>query len=173
MESPSTTVLLVITGSMGSGKTAVMVEVSDILAARGIPHAAIDLDALGMIHGPADAERSRVVDCNLRCVWRNFASVGVTRLLLARAIETREELEGSCAAVGSGKPVVCRLTAGIETMRQRVRARETGMLQQQFVDRVAVLDSILDLAHLEDFTVVNENRALNDVAEEVLDRAGW
>jgi hypothetical protein len=126
-----------------------------------------------MVHGLSDVENSRVVDRNLRCVWQNFASLGVTRLLLARAIETREELESCCAAVGSENAVVCRLTASLETMQQRVRMREIGMWQQRFVDRVAVLDKILGSARLEDFTVVNENRPLNDVAKEVLDRAGW
>jgi predicted ATP-binding protein involved in virulence len=39
--------LLIITGTMGAGKTTVLGEASDILALRGIVHAAIDLDALG------------------------------------------------------------------------------------------------------------------------------
>jgi ABC-type glutathione transport system ATPase component len=173
MESSERTTLLVITGSMGSGKSTVLAEASDILAARGIFHAAIDLDALGSVHVCSDTDKRNVVDRNLRCVWENFASLGITRLLLARAIETREELEGCCTAVGSGKAVVCRLTAGLETMRQRVRGREIGMMQQEFVDRVAVLDTLLDDARLEDFTVANENRALTDVAREVLLRAGW
>ena len=158
---------------MGAGKTAVMAEASDILAARGVRHAAIDLDALGMVHGASVAETHRVVDSNLRCMWRNFASLGVTRLLLARAIETREELEGICEAVGGVQAVVCRLTASLGAMQRRVRERETGMLQEQLVDRVAVLEEILDRARLEDFAVVNENRAISDVAAEVLARAGW
>src|SRR5688500_7102899 len=35
--------VLVITGSMGAGKTTVMGEVSDLLAARGVRHAALDI----------------------------------------------------------------------------------------------------------------------------------
>jgi adenylylsulfate kinase len=172
MES-STTALLVITGSMGSGKTAVMAEASDILAARGIAHAAIDLDALGGVHFCVAPEMSNVLDRNLRCVWQNFAALGTTRLLLARAIESREELERCCVAVGAAEATVCRLTASLATMQQRVRMRETGMLQQEFVDRVAVLDDVLDAAKLEDFVVANENRSVTEVAEEVLVRAGW
>lgn len=167
------TALLVITGSMGSGKTQVMGEASDILAARGIAHAAIDLDALGIVHFCAEPEKSHVVDRNLRCVWQNFAALGITRLLLARAMESREELVRCCGAVGAAEATVCRLTASLATMQQRVRLRETGMLQQQFVDRVAVLENILDVAKLEDFQVANENRPVTEAAEEVLIRAGW
>ena len=43
--------LLIITGTMGAGKTTVLCEASDILALRQIPHAAIDLDALGLCRG--------------------------------------------------------------------------------------------------------------------------
>ena len=42
--------LLIITGTMGAGKTTVLGEASDILALRHIPHAAIDLDALGLAY---------------------------------------------------------------------------------------------------------------------------
>jgi adenylate kinase len=42
--------VIVITGSMGAGKTTVLGEASDLLAAHGITHAAIDLDALGVSH---------------------------------------------------------------------------------------------------------------------------
>jgi len=35
------------------------------------------------------------------------------------------------------------------------------------------LSEILDRVRLEDFTVVNENRHITDVASEMLVRAGW
>ena len=49
--------LLIITGTMGAGKTSVLGEASDILALRGIAHAAIDLDALGLAHLPSAGSR--------------------------------------------------------------------------------------------------------------------
>ena len=53
---------------MGSGKTAVMSEASDILAARGIPHAAIDLDMLGMAHLSDATSSDDVMYRNLQAV---------------------------------------------------------------------------------------------------------
>ena len=61
----------------------------------------------------------------------------------------------------------------VATMEDRVKTREQGALQGQYVGRVAELDAILDRARLEDFTISNENRPLDDVAKELLVRAGW
>jgi hypothetical protein len=165
--------LLIITGSMGAGKTSVLAEASDILALRRIVHAAIDLDALGLAHLPSAADNDGVMYRNLESVCRNYAVLGVTRLLLARAMEDRGELELCSSVVAAANTQVCRLTAGIDTMQERVRKRESGVLQRQFVDRVTILDAILNLAALEDFSVINENRPLNEVAQEMLSKAGW
>jgi cytidylate kinase len=165
--------LLIITGSMGAGKTSVLAEASDILSLRHIVHAAIDLDALSLAHLPSAATNDGVMYRNLQSVCQNYAALGVTRILLARAMEDRAELELCRSVVAAANTQVCRLTAGISTMQQRVKMRETGMLQQQFVDRVAILDAILDRTRLEDFTIINEGRSLNDVAQEMLMKAGW
>jgi hypothetical protein len=58
-------------------------------------------------------------------------------------------------------------------MQQRVKVRESGVLQQEFFARVAELNSILDRARLENFAISNENRVLNEVAFEMLLQAGW
>jgi len=166
--------LLIITGSMGSGKTAVLFEASDILSARNIPHAAIDLDALRTAHLPADVQSNKeLMYRNLRSVWENYAQVGLKRLLLARAKENGEELECCREAVRAKTVTVCRLTASIQTMQMRVRSREVGALQKSFVARVAELNAILDRARLENFTLSNEDRSLTEVALEMLTRSGW
>jgi len=45
----------VITGTVGVGKTSVALEMSEILAARAVPHALVDLDALSYVF-PRPAE---------------------------------------------------------------------------------------------------------------------
>jgi hypothetical protein len=69
--------------------------------------------------------------------------------------------------------VVCRLTANLATLQQRVKQREPGVLQAEFVARVETLDASLNRAALEDFTIANEDRSITDVAREMLLRAGW
>jgi len=51
--------------------------------------------------------------------------------------------------------------------------RESGVLQQQFVARVAKLNSILDRARLEDFVVTSDDRSVTQIAHEMLLKAGW
>jgi hypothetical protein len=165
--------LLIITGTMGAGKTAVLGEASDILALRHIVHAAIDLDRLALAHLASGVEQDGVMYRNLESVCKNYAALGVRRFMVARAIERRAELELVRSFVSATKNVVCRLTASLEVMEQRVRMREPGVLQGEYVARVATLNAILDRARLEDFTVANENRSLSEVAHEVLFKAGW
>lgn len=165
--------MLIITGSMGSGKSTVLAEASDILADHNIVHAAIDLDGLGVAYLPSKANNDEMMHVNLKSLCENYASIGVTRLLLARAMESRAEL-GTCRGIVSARSVVvCRLTASLEVMKQRVRTREQGLWQQRFVARVQRLNRILDEARLEDFVVNNEDRSVTEVANELLMRAGW
>ncbi len=162
--------LLIITGTMGAGKTSVLGEASDLLALRQIAH---DVDALGLAHLPSGAGNDAVMYGNLRSVCQNYAAVGVQRFLLARALEERTQLELCRDIVPATNTVVCRLTASIAAMLQRVKMRETGLSQREYVARVEELNAVLDRVRLEDFTVSNENRSLTDVATEVLIKAGW
>ena len=164
---------LLITGSMGSGKTTVLSEASDILTARNIPHASIDVDALGTAYLLPPVQDNHLMYRNLQSVWQNYAQAGVTRLLLARAIEDHAELDLCRNAISGAEIVICRLTASLKTMQDRVRTREIGALQNTFIARVAELNSILDRAHLENFSISNENRPVSDVAHELLFRAAW
>ena len=165
--------LLIITGSMGAGKSSVLAEASDILRLRDISHAAIDLDALGLAHLDAGVENDDVMYRNLRSVCENYRAAGVRRVMLARAIESRAELELCRDAVAAKKSIVCLLMASVATMESRVGVRESGLLRGEFVARVAPLNATLEAARLQDFMVVNENRSLADVAGEMLVKARW
>jgi hypothetical protein len=158
---------------MGAGKSAVLAEASDILSLRHMIHAAIDLDALGLACLASTASNDSLMYSNLQSVCKNYAAAGVKRVMLARALEDRAELEFCRTAVAAANTVVCRLAASVKTMQERVTMRESGLLQRKYLARVPKLDTILDHAKLEDFIVVNENRAVSEVANEVLVKAGW
>ena len=164
--------VIVLTGSMGCGKTTVLGEASDILFGERAPHAILDLDAIGTVLLAGDAAQ----DLNLRnlgAIYGNFVDAGIRRVLLAEAIETRTELERLRQVLAGAQLVVCRLTAALDTMERRLRLREPGMHQDRFVMRSRMLQETLEAAKLEDFTVVNDGRRVTDVAREVLQRAGW
>ena len=165
--------LLILTGSMGTGKSSVLAEASDILSLNDIHHAAIDVDTLSLGHLPPTTETDSLLYENLRSVCKNYAARGIQRFLLAKALEHKSHLGQFRRIVSATHSVVCRLTASIQEMQRRVKLRETGLLGQKYLNRVAVLNTILERAHLEDFAVVNESRPLTEVALEVLTKAGW
>src|SRR2546430_1959888 len=112
---------------MGAGKTSVLSEASDILALRQIAHAAIDVDALGLAYLPSGACTDAAMYCNLRSVCNKYSALGVQQFLLARAMEDRAQLERFRDIVPATNTVVCRVTASIAAMKQRVKMRETGL----------------------------------------------
>jgi predicted kinase len=164
--------IIVISGSMGCGKTTVLGEASDLLTAHHIAHASVDLDAIGTALLPSDVSRE-VTHRIVASMFATFARAGLTRVLIAEAVEDREELDRLRRVVPGSEVLVCRLTAAIDTMQDRLRIREPGMLQAQFLARAGELEQILNEASVEDFTVVNDQRSVTDVARELLERAGW
>ncbi len=77
-------------------------------------------------------------------------------------------------AVPGAQPIVCRLTAPLTLMHERLRVREPGMFRDQALARSTKLAAILERASIEDFTVDNgPGRQVGDVAYEMLTRAGW
>ena len=166
--------LLLISGSMGTGKTTVLSEASDLLADAGIPHAAVDLDCLGIMHPPQGGHDDALVFANLAAIWPRYRDAGARRLIVAGVVEKRDDLGRYAEAVPGAQMVVCRLTASREAMRDRLRVREPGLFQTRALARAAELDSILVQSQAEDFVVDNDlGRSITDVAREVLTGAGW
>jgi hypothetical protein len=164
--------VLLITGSMGAGKTATLGEASDLLTARGIAHAAVDLDLLGLAHVPDASSGRGLALRNLAAVCANFAAARIVRLLIAAAVESRDELDGIREATSARRLVVGRLRAPLATMEARVAARERGVERERYVARVEILERILDAVTLEAFTI-DTNASITDVAMELLRRAHW
>ncbi len=163
--------VLVISGSMGSGKTTVLGEASDLLTLADIPHAAVEMDSLANGHLPPGA--IGIEGLNLAAMWKNFATQGIARLLLAEALDSADKLRQIRDAIPGAQITVCRVRATIRTMQQRVRMREPGLLQEWFVARVVQLEESLDAAAIEDFSVENDSRSITEVAREMLRRAAW
>ena len=97
----------------------------------GVVHAVIDLDAFASA-GLPEARAAELVYLNLASVWANFAKAGISRLLLAVAVESSHELARIRSAIPGANIVVCRLIADANIAERRVRAREPGMLQEKF-----------------------------------------
>lgn len=179
--SPQVSVLL-ITGTVGAGKTAVAREIGELLRLTGLATGmrvgcgVIDLDALSYVAaGPVeDRFNSNFVVDNLKAVWPNYAARGVERLVLARFVGAGHEVEAYREAIPSATVTVCRLTAPAETVQGRLRRREYGIARDFLMALSQTLAAEIDDLGFEDFAVENgPDRSVTDVAREVTERVGW
>jgi adenylylsulfate kinase-like enzyme len=81
-----------LTGVYGSGKTAVVEEISSVLQERGISYAALDLDWLGWFDAGWDDEAAEhdMMLKNLRATVSNYLAADIGLFVLALSIETEQ-----------------------------------------------------------------------------------
>ncbi|BBH70149.1 hypothetical protein ACTI_68340 [Actinoplanes sp. OR16] len=161
---------MLITGTVGSGKTTVAEALGDQLAERRVPHAVIDVDWLrrGWPSPPGDPFNAAMTLRNLRAVARNFLEAGADRLILAGVIESRAERDAYREAVGVPL-TVCRLQVDLALVRRRLTRRHendpAGL--GWHLRRSGELDGILRTAAVEDVVVDAGELPVSAVAAEV------
>lgn len=165
--------VIIVSGTIGVGKSAVASEMSEILCDRQVPHAYVDLDSLASSWPQVGPFNNVLAFRNLASVWANYREAGCERLIVARVVEHPSELDSYRRAVPGASIVVCRLVTSQETRVSRIRQREVGAGLDWHLDRTIELEEILQQASLEDFRVDNDGRPIRAVAHEVLEKAGW
>ena len=167
--------VLLVTGPVGVGKTAVAGEASRLLREAGVPHAMADLAVIGVCWPPPgdDPWNEVLIHRNLACIWANFRQAGAGRLLLCRVLEARSLLRRVAGAVPGADITVVRLRAPQALVRERILARETGRDPQWYLDTAAYLFDRMEHAGVEDHVVDNDDRPVAQVAADVLRVAGW
>jgi hypothetical protein len=163
---------LLITGTVGSGKTAVAVEAARLLEGRGERAAAVDLDWLAWLHVPGFEAYDELIGRQLGAIWPNLLEVGVERLLLARAVLSRSGLAPIRAALPAVELSVVRLVAPPAVIEERLRRRDGGAeLAEHLAAFARMAEQVASVPA--DAVVTNEGRSLMEVAEEVLRVATW
>ena len=168
----STVEAVLLTGAVGSGKTALAVELGAVLGGRGVGVAVVDLDWLGWVHG-ARADPSNLILSNLEAILPNFRSTGVKRLVLARMVRSRAEIDAIKNALSDVSLTVVRVGAAPDVIERRLRRRDTGVELEEHLGEHAAMTAALDQAGLEDLRVENDDRPIAEVAAELVDRLGW
>jgi hypothetical protein len=166
--------ILLINGTLCSGKTAVAIEIGRQLESSHIPCAVIDLDWLNWVclNDGFDSYDQLAIQ-NLLSMWPNLSSVGVDYLILARALLDAKPVE-TLKHTWPGTPItVVRLLASPYTIKERLKQRDAAHTLQEHLDEVDAVTASLDTVKLEQSNVVNENRSIEDVAGEVITITGW
>jgi len=165
-----------VTGPVGVGKTTLIECMSGLLRGAEIPHAAVDFDQLTACfpRSPGDdVWGTNLGLANLAALWRNYAALGADRLLIARVIEDRKELDGYRRAVPGAEIVVVRLRASPSTLQERVRQRGEARGMEWHLARAVELATLMEARRVEDLVLETEGRQPAELARETLQRVGW
>lgn len=164
--------VILLSGVVGSGKTTVLLEIGEVLEKVGEPYALADLDWLAWLH-PAPSATMTVQDVlveNLRAVCGTFRRAGVDRLVLARFLEGREQLDVVRHALPEADLFVVRLAVTPEVLQERLRRRDCGRELAEHLDLI----THPEVPGLEDAVIDNsDERRPGLVALEILTMAGW
>jgi dephospho-CoA kinase len=140
---PSLLPTVLVSGTVGSGKSAIADEIAILLHEQGIRHALLDLDFL-CVASPAtdDQYGEELMLKNLAAVWPNFRALRIDYLVLARVIEDRDHLARYMEAIPEADIKVVRVHAPSKLVQKRLRQREVGSFYDHLWQRSQDLSTI-------------------------------
>lgn len=170
--------LLALNGAPGSGKNTITHVVCDRLIEAKVATAVIDADeiALVFLHDGRPFEwKKAFMWRNLAALWPNYAAIGNDlKVIVPLVIDDDENLEAFKAATPNAKRVICELTAPVDVLKERVATREPDNQERMFalIDRYEQRRQSSG-GNYADFEVSTHNRTVEEVATEVISKAGW
>jgi hypothetical protein len=170
---PTMVPVLLVTGPIGVGKTAVLHEADSLLIEAGVRHATVELEEISRCWPEAlEPSRAAFVYKNLAALWLNFAAVGATRLLLSALVERRSEVLRVSEAVPGAVVTIVRLHAPLAELEQRIRLREPASPDGEIVG-ARWWTQHFEGEHPEDYLVESDQRPVREIAGDMLRLADW
>ena len=163
------------TGTVGAGKSSVADAVSGELEQMGMMHALIPLDHLSQLlpFPREDPFGDRLAARNLASIWPHYVEAGARVAVIEGVIETRSLRDLFRAAIPDADLTIVLVTAPRALVERRLEVRDIGIYRDRLVARSRELEPILESAGLEAFRVHNDDRPIEAVGREVLQRLRW
>lgn len=178
--------LLLVCGAPGAGKSSVAWEIYLSLVRARKPLAHLDLDPVG--YGPPGWFGTFEMKMrNLAALWQSYVEVGAAALVVSGASAARPEIDACIEAIPDAAPTICHLTVSEPVPRDRLlrRARELYGLDQGGASTSMSLDALegflgeaAQAVHEDEdlpgaLRFATDNRAVPEIARDVLARTGW
>ena len=166
---------VLLTGTVGVGKTALATDAGAALAAEGRSSAVIDLDWLGWFDNGSSSsgDVEQLIQQNLAAVWPNFIARGVDHVILTRMVSAAEQIDAYRRCLENVRLSVVRVIASPQVIDERLRRRDAGEILAEHLGAQPRMTKDLDAAPIEDFRIVNDVRPLRKVTLELLQQLGW
>jgi adenylylsulfate kinase len=174
--SPATqpTEAVLLGGRSGTGKTTVGYEIHAQLSAAGIKHSLVDGDNLDMAY--PDPGEHGLAELNLAAMWANYRALGYHRVVYTNTASVLGEVMAALTAAMGDQPrlTAVLLTCSDETARERLARREIGSELKLHIERSDRMARRLEV-NAPDWVhrVGTDDRAVADIAAEVIALAGW
>lgn len=166
---------VIISGTLGAGKSAVAEALSDLIAA-GEPHAHIDLDAVSRMYpAPADDPwQDELAFANLDAIWPSYADRGARRVIIARAVTSAAQRERYEDALSVRRLTVVHLSVSSLTRKSRVvEAAPADGRHERFLAHTDELEAQLQDAAIADLTLANEPQSAKVTALRIAAHLEW
>jgi len=167
---------VLISGTLGAGKTRIAEEIGDVLSRRGSRCGVVDLDWLCQMDPPPTDDRfnDRLAFANLAAIWPNYVAAGIQYFVVARVVENASDRAHYEEALPGVQLKIVRLEASSATCRARLTQRQPeGHSRDWHLGRTDTLAGILKDLALDDFVVQNDERSAEDVANEIISLLNW
>lgn len=166
---------MIISGSVGVGKSGVADAMSEILINKHMPHAVVDMDCLrdAFPRPKEDPFHEKLGLKNLSAVWKNFKEAGVTCLIIPNVVEHRSYLDKFQSAIPGAEITIVRLRAKNRNIQKRLKDREEGSSLKWHLKRAEELTKKLEDARVEDFVVDTDDKKRVEIAKEILSKTNW
>lgn len=166
--------ILLLTGTVGTGKTTVAATIGDQLAYSGLPNAVIDLDWFGWVNIGNDFHRyDQLIMQNLLSTWQNYRAVGVEYLVLARALLQRDLADALPNAFPNTPITIIRLISSRNTIEKRLSQRDSGETLKEHLAEMDEMNQVMDELRLEHAIVSNDEISAEEIAVRIINIADW